>query len=88
MKNYSRDAFLNKLRTTDWSIVTNIKDDVNLALEKFNTLLMLAIDYVAPERIIRIKCRTESWINSEILEAMWDRNKALLKANRNKSNNH
>ena len=86
MKNYSRDAFLNKLRTIDWSIVTYIKDDVNLALEKFNTLLMLAIDFVAPERIIRIKGRTESWINTEILEAMWDRDKALLKANRNKSN--
>ena len=85
MKNYSQEAFLNKLKELDWSIVTKIKDDVNLALEKFNTLFVLAIDSVAPEKDIRIKSRTEPWMDVEILDAMRERDRAQLKANRNKS---
>ena len=86
MKNYTKETYNEKLSECDWSHVTNIKDDVNLALEKFITILMQAINSVAPKKEIRIKGRTKPWIDSEILDAMRDRDIAKLNAIRNRSN--
>ena len=44
------------------------------------------LDDIAPEKEIRIKGRTEPWIEEEILEAIHERDRALFKANRNKLN--
>ena len=86
MKNYTKEIFVNKLKEFDWSIVTNILDDVNLALDTFNTMFIEAIDYIAPTKEMRIKGRTETWIDTEILEAIRDRDKALYFSNKDKSN--
>ena len=86
MKNYTKEIFVNKLKEFDWSIVTNILGDVNLALDTFNTMFIEAIDYIAPTKEMRIKGRTETWIDTEILEAIRDRDKALYFSNKDKSN--
>ena len=44
------------------------------------------IDEVAPFKEIRIKTRTEPWINNEILEQMHERDKTLYKSNQDKEN--
>merc|ERR1712240_505693 len=43
------------------------------------------LDDIAPEKEIRIKGRTEPWIDAEIIELMQERDRALFNANRNKS---
>ena len=86
MKNYSKESFVNKLRELEWSNVTNINDNVNEALQIFNTMLTEAIDHVAPKKDIRIRGRTEPWMNDDILAAIRDRDRALFYANRYKNN--
>ena len=82
MKNYSESNFIEKLQSMDWSLVLNCID-VNEACEKFKALFTIAMDAIAPMKTIRIKCRTEPWIDAEILELMQERDRALFKANRN-----
>ena len=84
MKNYTEDRFIEKLQSMDWSIVLNCID-VNVAWEKFKAMFTLAIDEIAPEKDIRIKYRTEPWINEEILELIHARDRALLESNKNKT---
>ena len=86
MKDYSNDTFSDSLNEKDWSIVTQEKNDVNISLEKFNTMLIDSIDDVAPEKEIRIKGNTEPWIDEEALELIRQRDRALFKSNQNKSN--
>ena len=60
--------------------------DSNDTVEKFNTILTQIIDDNAPLKNIRIKNGTQPWINNEILEAMYERDKILYHSNRNKEN--
>ena len=77
MKNYAKDIFVENLKTKNWDIVKQEKEDASIALEIFNTMFLQSIDEICPEKEVRIKGRTEPWINSEILEAMWERDRAL-----------
>ena len=85
LKNYSVHDFLNKLRNVDWSSVINCTN-VNEAWENFKTKFINVIDEVAPIKHIRIKTRTEPWINNTILELIWERDKLLYNSNKNKEN--
>ena len=87
MKNYNEDSFIEKLQNMDWAVVLNSIDDVNVAWEKFKTLFTLAVDEIAPMKDIRIKYRTEAWMNEEILELMQTKDKALSLSNTNKHDN-
>ena len=49
-------------------------------------MFIQAIDDVAPEKEIRIKGRTEPWIDEEILKAIHERDRVLSIANSNRSN--
>ena len=86
MKHYTKDTFIENLKRKNWDIVKQEKEDVAIALEIFNTIFMQSVDEICPEKEVRIKGRTEPWISQEILEAMWERDRALYKANRNKQN--
>ena len=85
LKNYSVHLFLSKLRNVDWSIVTTCSD-VNEAWYKFKTIFSSILDEVAPIKNVRIKTRTEPWINSMILELIWKRDRLLHESNKNKHN--
>ena len=85
MKNYSKEIFVDLLKGYDWNLVCQVKDDVNEAWEKFSTMFTQVLDDIAPEKEIRIKGRTEPWIDAEIIELMQERDRALFNANRNKS---
>ena len=84
MKDYSKERFIDLLNECDWDLVCQSRD-VNEAWEKFNTMFTQVLDDIAPEKEIRIKGRTEPWIDAEILELMQERDRALFNANRNKS---
>ena len=83
LKKYSSFEFLNKLRRVDWSTVTNCTN-VNEAWDKFQTIFFVVLDEVAPIKNIRIKNRTEPWMNSIILELIRERDKILYKSNKSK----
>ena len=74
MKNYNKDMYI------------EILEKVNLAEETLKTLLTHAMDEVAPKKEIRINVRTEPWINNEILELIYERDKTLIQSNNDKTN--
>ena len=85
MKNYCKDLLISKLQSTQWSAVFQ-SNNINEAWEIFKTIFIQIIDDIAPEKEIRIKVRSEPWMNSEILELIYERDKMLKKANLDKTN--
>ena len=69
MKNYSQLDFLNKLRNMNWLVVMN-SQDVNEAWSIFKTIFTGVLDDIAPFKQVRIKGRTEPWMNSAILDLL------------------
>ena len=58
--------------------------NVNEAWDKFKKIFFEILDEVAPIKNIRIKNRTEPWMNSTILDLIRERDKLLYKSNKNK----
>ena len=85
MKNYSAFDFLTKLRNTNWSNVTEC-NNVNDAWSKFKEIFINILDEIAPIKQIRIKVRSEPWMNNELLELINERDKTLTLSNKNKGN--
>jgi hypothetical protein len=56
--------------------------DINLTWVKFKTLLLSAIDSVAPARSVRVKQRSHPWFHSDVLEAIRARDKDMSKHKR------
>ena len=83
LRNYSVEEFRIRLQEIDWSNVTEC-DDVNEAWDKFNRLFIDILDSIAPIKEIRIKNRTEPWIDDNILQIIKERDKLLYASNRNK----
>ncbi|CAL4114810.1 unnamed protein product [Meganyctiphanes norvegica] len=85
MKTYSPIEFIYKLRNTNWSAVTDC-NDVNVAWSTFKDISINILNEIVPLKQIRIKTRTEPWMNSDILHCIKYRDKALNIANKNKGN--
>ncbi|XP_069941386.1 uncharacterized protein [Cherax quadricarinatus] len=82
-RNYSKETLVNRLHNCDWTEITSCTD-VNDAWEKFKTMFTTILDNIAPVKEVRIKRRTEPWMNTEILDNMKFRDQLLkrFKANR------
>ena len=78
LKNYNKDDFQAKLLSVDWNSVI-LSDNVNDAWFSFKKLFLSAIDSIAPLKQIRIKQRSNPWMNANILQAINDRDKAFHK---------
>ena len=76
LKNYSKEALVQKLQQTEWQTVYNC-NDVNTAWEKFETMFCSIINELAPKRIFRAKVRSEQWLTSEIIDCINERDKCL-----------
>ena len=88
MKDYSKESFVELLESYNWDLVYQIRDNVDEAWEKFYTMFTQALNDTVPEKEIRIKGRTEPWIDAEVLELMQERDRALYNANHNKSDSN
>lgn len=75
LKKYSRVVFIECLNSLNWPLVLCL--DVDEAWEQFKNMFLEAIDKVAPIKTIRVKLRSEPWMNGDILEAISKRNKAF-----------
>lgn len=78
LKNYSKEDFQANLVAADWNSVL-LCDNVFEAWEKFKDIFVSVIDNIAPIKQLRIKQRTEPWINSDILQSINHRDKAFNK---------
>ena len=76
MKNYDKDTFQVNLLNADWSSVL-ISDNACDAWEKFKSNFTSLVHDIAPIKEVRIKQRTEPWVNDEILQSIKDRDKAF-----------
>ena len=87
LKNYNKEAFQQHLVGIDWLNVLNC-DNVFDAWKNFKSVFILALDIFAPVKDIRIKQRSEKWIDSNILQCIKERDKAfqLYKRNKNDEN--
>ena len=77
LRNYSVENLLAVLSAADWSSV--YCSDVNQSWSNFKTIFLQILDTVAPIKEVRLKHRTEPWINNEILENIRYRDHLLYK---------
>ena len=66
LENYSAEFLLNAIFNADWSGV--YCSNVDQAWGTFKMVFSNILDSVAPVKEIRLKVRTEPWINNDILE--------------------
>ena len=76
LKNYSQLDFLIRLRNVNWSRVMSCQD-VNEAWSIFKTIFTGILDEIAPFKQVRIKSRTEPWMDSFILDLIRQRENTL-----------
>ena len=72
-KNYSKADFVNDLKDVDWESVAN-KEDVDSAVSTWNKLFTNIADRHAPVRKARIRGVRCPWMNSQLSQAMSQRN--------------
>ncbi len=66
LRNYNKDIYENILHNTNWDLIYS-KTDANDAWTTFKTIITEIMDEVAPMKEVRIKNRTDPWINNELL---------------------
>ena len=77
LRNYTVEGLLEALTSADWSSM--YCSDVNQAWTNFKAIFLQILDTVAPIKQIRLKSRTEPWMNAEILENIRLRDHLLFK---------
>lgn len=85
MKTYNVQIFNENLASEEWDNVYN-SETVDEAWNNFKEILVKVLDLVAPIKEIRIKQRTEAWINSDILEGLKERDELLAEYKKDKDN--
>lgn len=75
-KDYNKEEFQMCLLNADWYPVM-ISDNVIDAWEQFKSIFMGIVNNIAPLKQVRIKQKTERWINTDILKSIKDRDKAF-----------
>ena len=78
MKHYSKDDFNSKLSNKNWESVLSCLD-VEMAWDSFKDIFHSVLDIVAPLKEVRLKQRTEPWMNSDILQNIRHRDETLNK---------
>ena len=76
MKNYSYENFLMELNKINWFQVTDI-EDVNKVRALFHNLFIKVLNSVAPIKQVRLKQRSEPWMDGHILDLINQRDQAL-----------
>ena len=84
LRNYNIETYTAILQNTDWSLIYE-SINVNEAWLNFKTIITDILDMVAPVKKIRIKNRTDPWINNEILHLMEQRDKLMRRFSKNKN---
>ena len=65
-KTYSKQQFLAELMSINWFLVLT-SDNVNFSTSEFGRLFRGVIDKVAPYKEVRVRNKTNPWMNSPIM---------------------
>ena len=85
LKNYTRELLVQSLQSIDWlSVLTST--DVSFCLDEFCRLFMSAVDGVAPLRDVRVRQKSEPWVNAHILAGIKERDRVFRLFKRNREN--
>lgn len=84
LKTYSSEAFNHKLANLDWSPELE-SSQVDEAWLGFKSKFLATLNTLAPLRTIRVKARSEPWMNSDILDSIKLRDKKFAEARECKS---
>ena len=76
MKNYTTEKLQEQLSQVNWFNVIE-HDDINVAWNNFKTILTEIIDRLAPIKEMRLKQRSEPWLESEIIDLIRTRDRLL-----------
>ena len=68
-KNYTKALFCDELRRVSWLPVFSAPN-ADVALDAFNSILLAAVNKIAPLRTVRIKKDSEPWMTAEILDGI------------------
>lgn len=83
LKKYTKEEFILKLTCADWSQCF-YACDINTAWSAFRDIFLSILNTVAPVKEVRLKQRTEPWINSEILDLIKQRDHYLYQFKKSK----
>ena len=78
MKHYNMEDFKLKLSTQNWESVLTCFD-VEMTWDSFKNIFHSVLDIVAALKEVRLKQRTEPWMNSDILQNIRHRDETLNK---------
>ncbi|XP_033104417.1 uncharacterized protein LOC117107010 [Anneissia japonica] len=81
LKKYDVKLYISKLQDIDWSSRIYNCCEVNIAWSNLKKILIDIVDTIAPQKQIRLKHKSQSWLNSDILMNIKLRD-TLLKKNR------
>ena len=85
LKNYTKERLVLSLRSVNWlSVLTST--DVSFCLDEFCRLFMSAVDGVAPFRDVRVRQKSEPWVNAHILSGIKERDRIFRLFKRDRSN--
>ena len=84
LKNYTCEALNAALEKLDWSKVTNCTSTEE-AWACFKSTFLSVVDILAPMKVIRMKVRTQPWMNTDILRAIKERNNKYAKFRKNRN---
>ena len=76
LKHYCKEEFILKLSNMNWEGVL-MCFDAEMAWDSFKLIFHSVLDALVPIKEIRLKQRTEPWMNSEILQNIRHRDEAL-----------
>lgn len=87
LKRYSKEIFIDNLSEADWATVLQCAE-VDKAWGLFKTMFLESVNKLAPEKMVRIKQRTEPWINDDILNSIKERNASFRNFRKTKEEQH
>ena len=83
LKHYSQEILLQSLQNVNWNDVYSAIN-VDVALDSFIRIFHGILDNIAPYKEMRIKSKTEPWMNANILAGIRCRNELFGKFKKNR----
>ena len=84
-KDYSKEVFVSRLSQVDWSSVF-FAADVDSCLSEFSRIFLSVVELVAPLKEVRVRAKSNPWMNSHILAEIRRRDSLLARYRKDRGN--
>ena len=82
--NYNKERFINELINMDWNPIES-SDDPIFSWDFFINRIKILMDQTCPLKRFKVKVTNKPWITHELIEQIKDKDRALRKAKKSKS---